>query len=202
MDTDLVVSDLTTSVDEIDVGGTITISSTLVNQGTAATTDRVFVGYYLSVDAIVDTSDTYVGSSDVFYSLGGNSSRSLSQSVVVPTNLQSGTYYIGAIADYTDRQPEANETNNMLVAANTLQINQAVDLVPTALNLPASDLLTGSSFALNATAAYLRSLLFFEHEALLLSLLLYGFCQCVTHTGGCGRLFSFHFRYILCARFT
>jgi serralysin len=41
--------------------------------------------------------------------------------MTIPTNMAPGTYYIGAIADFDNRQPESDETNNAL-AGTTIEI--------------------------------------------------------------------------------
>ena len=83
------------------------------NNGTAAAGAST-TGIYLSADATIDTGDTQVGSTST-PALGigasdGESSPLLS--LMFPTNLTPGTYYLGAVADNGNAITETNEANN------------------------------------------------------------------------------------------
>jgi len=64
------------------------------------------------------TTDPRVGQSNVT-SLAAGASQTFSTVVTIPTTLAAGTYFIGAIADFTNTQVELNETNNARTATNT-----------------------------------------------------------------------------------
>lgn len=114
-------------------GATIKISNTVTNQGTS-NAGLFVVAFYLSTDAAVTASDYYLGSRTVT-SLAGGASSSANTSVIVPAAVTLGTYYIGAIADFSNVVMESNENNNAL-AGNTVVVGKP-DLITTVLSSPA-----------------------------------------------------------------
>jgi subtilase family serine protease len=101
-------------------GASITITNTVANQG-AGNAAGFYVYFYLSTDATVTTSDTYLGNRYVT-SLAAGATSNASTVVTIPSTLAVGTYYIGAIVDSTNALTETNETNNAL-AGNTITVN-------------------------------------------------------------------------------
>jgi subtilase family serine protease len=95
-------------------GGTLSISAFVVNYGTGpagASTTKI----YLSTDSNITTSDIVLstinsGPLAVVGQSGYYDAQSMS--VVLPANLASGTYYIGAMADYNNQIAERDETDN------------------------------------------------------------------------------------------
>lgn len=117
-------------------GTSMVIANTVSNQGVAKT-GSFTVGLYISSDAAVTTADLRVGTRSVSSLLPGASS-SASTAVTLPSSLAAGTYYVGAIADYTNTvTAESNESNNALAGA-TMTISSGPDLVMTAVSGPAS----------------------------------------------------------------
>ena len=100
-------------------GTSIGISNTVKNQGTGGASSFT-VGLYLSTDATITTTDLRIGTRSVS-SLAVGVSSSTTTTLTIPTTLAAGTYYIGAIADYTNMAKENNETNNARVG-NTLMV--------------------------------------------------------------------------------
>jgi len=99
----------------------ISINNTVGNQGTGSTEVGFSVGLYLSTDPIITTSDTFLGSRSVG-TLGPGATDQANTQVTIPANVSSGTYYIGAIADYTNTVSETDESNNAL-AGNGITIS-------------------------------------------------------------------------------
>jgi RHS repeat-associated protein len=118
---DLVVSAIAGAANAA-VGASITLSDTVATLAGATGTFRV--GYYLSDDAIITTSDRLIGYRDLALGAAGTSSGS--KVVALPAGL-SGGFYIGAIADIAGVVAETNEGNNSL-AGNLIQIG--ADLTP------------------------------------------------------------------------
>ena len=108
---DLSVSAVSGSVATVERGKNFTFNSTTKNQGTAATATSTSTGLYFSTDATITTADARVGTVSVGI-LAPAASQSASTIVTVPKTLARGTYYLGAIADYTGAQAESNESNN------------------------------------------------------------------------------------------
>ena len=96
----------------IDSGtGRMYANVTVRNQGTG-TAGSSYVGYYLSTNSTITTLDTRL-SVDYTGSLASGRSEYDYQYFNLPKNLVAGrTYYIGAIADYSNRVGESNEGNN------------------------------------------------------------------------------------------
>jgi hypothetical protein len=93
-------------------GGTVSLSGwTVKNQGTAASGD-FSNGFYLSSNAVISSTDTY---------LTGNANTSLAAGasfawggpgLTIPAGTAPGTYYIGILVDHTNAVGEFNEGNN------------------------------------------------------------------------------------------
>ena len=150
---DLVATELTLSSISANVGDSITLSSTFVNQGNSSTTSsNKSVTFYLSTDAVIDSSDRYIGSR-IFYTVSPGEVNSADQVVSIPTNLAAGNYYVGMIVDGSNTQPETDETNNTLVANETLEVIVHVDLVPTELALSSTTANVGETITLSNTFA-------------------------------------------------
>jgi len=92
---------------------TIAIQTTIANQGMGRAWEGFYVRVYLSEDSEITTDDVALGTryisgqaagTEVTYNLGGTIPR-----------YSAGTYYVGAIVDYTNGvQDETDETNNAL----------------------------------------------------------------------------------------
>jgi subtilase family serine protease len=129
-------------------GGAITVSNTVAAAATGGSADGFSVGIYLSTDSVITTSDTRIGERYV----GGLSPGTTSAAdtpVTIPANIAPGTYYIGAIADYSNYiTNESDETNNSL-AGNQIEVKRP-DLFVTAVSGPASTI-TGGTITIGNT---------------------------------------------------
>jgi len=133
--TDLIM----TSVSGPATGGTgaaITIANTVTNQGTDFSYS-VYIGMYLSTDASITSTDTFLGHRYVSNNLLGGESSSDNTTLFIPSNLAPGSYYIGALADSSNYQTEVNENNNGL-AGNIISIVPGIDLVMTSVSGPST----------------------------------------------------------------
>jgi YD repeat-containing protein len=111
---DLVMYDISGPPDVSAAPGTsipITVTDTMQNAGDGTTGIGVNVGFYLSSDDTITTSDTFLGYRG-YIGLSGGAESTDSTTVNLPSWAE-GPYFIGAIADYDDRcYWESNETNN------------------------------------------------------------------------------------------
>ena len=146
---DLVVQSPGVSKSTLSPGESFTLSATVSNSGSgraAATTLR----YYRSTNTTISRSDTQVGSSSVFVSLGANSDFPRSITLNAPTT--PGTYYYGACVDAVAN--EADTTNNCSTAVTVTVVAPTVnkpDLVVNPPRISKSTLSPGESFTLSAT---------------------------------------------------
>ena len=116
---DLIVTTVSGSVTTIKRGSSFTFTTTTKNAGDQGTNTSNTTGLYLSRDSNITTTDTRIGAVGIV-SLGAGASVRANRTVIVPSTLTPGTYYLGAIADYTRRQIELNEANNSLVGLTIL----------------------------------------------------------------------------------
>lgn len=97
------------------IGGQITVSVTVANQG--STDAGAFrLGFYFSTDSTITTGHTYSGWYCNFPGLAAGTTDLCSGPIGVPLSLTPGTYYLGAIADDLGQVAESNENNNARVA--------------------------------------------------------------------------------------
>jgi hypothetical protein len=98
------------------IGGQITVSLTLRNQGTVSA-GAFRVGYYWSQNATITTGDVFSGWICTFSSgLGAGATGTCSGPVGVPSSLTPGVWYLGAIVDDQGVVSESDEGNNARAA--------------------------------------------------------------------------------------
>lgn len=117
---DLVVTSIVFSPTQALPGSSVQVASTVENQG-ALPAAAFRVGYYLSTDGVVDTSDTLLG----FQSLSGLGAEQQfhgTASFDLPSSLAPGTYTVGAVADDSSTIAEGSETNNTRLATGVLEV--------------------------------------------------------------------------------
>ena len=100
------------------VGGSINVSATVENQGTAAA-GAFDVAFYFSIDGVFDAGDTPSATTCSYGGLGAGATDSTTCSSVavdVPVSLTGGTYTLFANVDDADAVAESDETNNTRAA--------------------------------------------------------------------------------------
>jgi len=106
---DLIAQGLSVSDATPTAGDTITVDVTATNQGAAAAGASTTY-FYLSTDAVIDATDTLLGTAATG-ALAAGASETESEQFVLPGGI-SGTYYIGVLTDGADAVGESDETNN------------------------------------------------------------------------------------------
>ncbi|NQT23903.1 T9SS type A sorting domain-containing protein [candidate division KSB1 bacterium] len=99
----------------------LTISVQITNDG-ASLAGASTLGYYLSSDATITTSDALLGSDPVSALSSGAIST---EDITVDVSAYSGTFYVGFIIDYLDAVLENNEADNPQVFFPAIGINIA-----------------------------------------------------------------------------
>jgi len=102
-------------------GESIVISNTVANAG-AGPASYFRIGYYLSTDAIITTSDIFIGERNLNSGLAGGASSQANSTITISSSMAYGTYYLGAIADHNGWVDEDDENNNSL-AGNLINIS-------------------------------------------------------------------------------
>lgn len=159
---DLVVDALSTTQTALQPGDTLSFTLRTVNQGDQAST-VTWTRLVLSTDALIDATDLKLRGVKV-PALAGGAFSEKTREVVIPADLAPGTYYIGAIADFTQRVTETNEGNNALsgpqiVLQNTLNGPDLIvsDLSAASVTLQAGDRLSITVRTLNRGTQRSRS---------------------------------------------
>jgi len=106
-------------------GGMIEVSAQVTNQGDAVA-GAFQLAFLLSDDAVITASDVNTGWGCSFDSLAGGATNTCSGEIGIPATLATGTYYLGAYADFTGSVAESDETNNGLSADNSIAIASGV----------------------------------------------------------------------------
>lgn len=116
---DLIVSSITLPAKGAQ-GKTITVSNTIKNQGSAATTG-FYVKFYLRQSS---TSPTiyYIGYRYIG-GLGAGASRSANSVLKIPTAVRTGNYHLIVFADSSNAIRETNESNNKRYSTSIININ-------------------------------------------------------------------------------
>ena len=141
---DLVVGRPTAIDSDLPAGATFTLSATVHNRGSAAST-LTQLRYYRSDDRTIDTSDTAVGTDSAVGALGSGTSSAHSTSVIAPST--AGTYYYGACVDAVTN--ESITTNNCSTARAVFV--RAPDLMISSRWVSDDSLTAGATFTLSAT---------------------------------------------------
>ncbi len=142
---DLRVSDSTVSPATVPIGQNLTLGWTTGNFGIgiagADWTDRV----YLSKDQVLQVGTDVLllsKSIDTQTPLGPGASYTVSGTGTVPTSLKPGLYYVLFVADATGNQTESDETNNLRVHPQQIEV-RAADLQVVGVNLSPASLESG-----------------------------------------------------------
>ena len=126
---DLIVTALTGPASG-STAASITISNTVANIGAGSLVDECYIAFYLSTDTVVTTEDILLGNRGIYGGILPGGTNSGTVAVGIPASLAAGTYYLGAIVDYDNRNTESDEGNNAFVGS-TIAIQIGPDLVMT-----------------------------------------------------------------------
>ncbi|MDO8413849.1 MAG: CARDB domain-containing protein [Gallionellaceae bacterium] len=149
---DLLITDVSTALTGLPIGGAATVSTTVKNQGSVATSVSSTVGIYLSTDATITTEDILIGSRTVGVLAPGETSTVETSMLLppYPTLWPNTNYYLGAIADVNNVQPEISDANNAL-AGMTLPAILDVDLVLTNISSVTTSIPAGGTMTVSST---------------------------------------------------
>ena len=115
----------TVSPSTVLAGGAVTLSQwTLVNQGTADINSELIFrnGFYLSTDATITSSDTYLTGNANSGLVAGGTFTWGGPTLTIPAGTAPGNYYIGILVDRTNVVTESNEGNNFVSAPLTVAL--------------------------------------------------------------------------------
>ena len=142
---DLVVESVSVSDSTLTPGQSFTLSATVRNQGTGATTVATTLRWYRSSNATISTRDTQMGT-DRVGPLAGSATSAESISLTAPSN--EGTYYYGACVDNVSGERGDNNCSRTA----TVTVEEATgDLVVELVSVSDNTLTPGQTFTLRAT---------------------------------------------------
>lgn len=110
------------------VGDVVTVTDTVQNAGVLPS-GPFRVGYYLSSNTAISSSDFLIGTRDVF-DLAPGASSTATVDLPVPTTTPGGSWYVGVLADDLDVVLEPSTGNNALFAAGALDVVSSPDPLP------------------------------------------------------------------------
>jgi len=125
IDVDLVPTNISTSINAIDLAESFLIIYSISNNGLSSTAGSFRVGYYLSTDSTIDKNDMLLDSRDLSI-LGAGVSRNFNSTLTIPYNTNLGDYYLGLIVDDLNTEVETNENNNMLATVVSVVVETDV----------------------------------------------------------------------------
>ncbi len=111
-------------------GAELTLRTVIENFGTT-NEFNVRLGYYLSDDAVIESSDTLIA--DVRFDLAFEDAHDFDAIIDMPADLPAGQYFVGSIFDDLEEVAEAYEDNNAVRYCEPLTVAQ---LAPVINNLP------------------------------------------------------------------
>lgn len=131
-------------------GTTLTINTTVVNNGVSAAGASSTLNYYLSTNTIISTFDYQIGTDFIpNLGVGGSSVENITVDVLSVTPfIPPGTYYIGYIIDDGNVIAESNEGDNIFNFVTQVVIPAVPNLTRSTDNL----VVTGTSLNISATA--------------------------------------------------
>ena len=138
---DLVLTSLTGPVTG-NPGGTVSLSTTVLNQGAASAGPFRVEFYFSPTNSFSQGTATDTAGGCTITSLASGASTTCSVSVAVPSSLAPGIWYLAAMADSGNAVPELDETNNSRLAdSGPVSMGTALcslSMAPPAASLPAT----------------------------------------------------------------
>ncbi len=146
---DLVIVGLATSNGTVAVGGSLTVSYSVRNQGTATVTETYTDRLYLSSNLTIDAGDVLLGASHGHTAdLAANALHAHSQTVTIPPTLPPGSYHLLVEADALGTVTESNDVNNVTAIPLTVTASTK-DLVIVGLAASNGSVVAGGSLTVS-----------------------------------------------------
>ena len=149
---DLIVQTPNVTPTSVTAGGTVTVTFTIRNQGSAATSVTSTATIVLSNDNTVDAEDQVLTTVSTQPLAAAASVNLTANNVRIPASATPGAKFIGIRADSGNAIAESNENNNTATDSLTIAAPQP-DLVVGALTLSASATPPGGSLTVNVTVS-------------------------------------------------
>jgi len=149
----LAMVSIDSSSNTVTVGGSVTITTTVENDGDE-NAPAFLVGVYLSTDSTVTTADIPLVVRSVYTGLAAGFTSVQSAPVLVSSSIPPGTYTMGAIADKDGTVPELDESDNVTILNGSFtvqaQIPPGPDLVAMTPTGPSGSMAVQTPFTITA----------------------------------------------------
>ncbi|MCK5813787.1 MAG: IPT/TIG domain-containing protein, partial [Cocleimonas sp.] len=116
---DFYLTSTTLTASRLSAGSRVTARGYQRYNGTSGAYKKPYLGYYLSRDQVLDTSDKLLAT-DISYLKSTRRYNYESASLLIPSSTSTGQYYILFIADYKKNYAESNENNNVQAVSLTV----------------------------------------------------------------------------------
>jgi hypothetical protein len=117
------------------IGQPMTVPNTVRNTGPSPA-GPFAVRFHLSADDVLDSGDPVIGLRTVS-SLAAGGPSATPTSLRLPATIEAGQYYVIAVADALEQQPELDETNKVTVSGPFTVVAYQPELAITAMTVPA-----------------------------------------------------------------
>ena len=145
---DLSTTALSFTGSTVNAGGTLSVTTTVKNQGTA-NAGSSSSSVHLSTNANYGDADDIILPTPISIgALASGVSGTVSASVTIPSTTPGGTYYVCAMTDASNAMAEGDETNNTLSSFTPI-IVPLPDLIMTALSTTATAVSRGATFSVS-----------------------------------------------------
>jgi subtilase family serine protease len=149
---DLVMTAVAPTGSSYVAGGTLAVTDTVQNQGSAPTTASISIGYSLSTNSVYgDGDDIAITTTRVVGPLGAGGTSTATTNLLIPSSTPVGTYHVCANADSSNAVSETNESNNSRCSTTTVG-SGGIDLIVTAASTTTTAVAPGGSFTLSNSA--------------------------------------------------
>ena len=122
---DLVADSISTPASAV-TGSTVTVTGSISNQGTGSTSGAAQVIFYLSSDAVYDSSDMYAGSYYNNYAMLAGQVHDYSHDINIPVSALPGSYYLLVVIDPNNNIAEMDDPDNL--NGNNLAVGSMMDI--------------------------------------------------------------------------
>ena len=146
---DLVIVGLAISSGSVAAGGSLTVSYSVRNQGSATVTETYTDRLHLSVNVTIDAGDVLLGVSHGHTAdLAANALHAHSQTVTIPPTLPPGSYHLLVEADALGTVVESSNVNNVTAIPLTVTASTK-DLVIVGLAISSGSVAAGGSLTVS-----------------------------------------------------
>ncbi len=132
-------------------GSTFSLTDTVKNQGNWAASISSVTRYYFSADTVRDSTDILLTGNRSVPALAIGAISSGAVTVIIPSAIPFGSYYLLACADDTNAVAETDENNNCIASSTAVQVSLP-DYVETSVTNPPATIILGGTFQVTDTA--------------------------------------------------